>query len=137
MREVYRNLFLGDRACAIEASKTKAVDWIIYLGQELPRELSHNSQVPVIHIPLRDGEDTIERWHVANDVISYCLAGNYKTRTLVACRAGISRSPMMIVFYLCHELHWPFTRIYEFVKNQVPEFQPEPSLFDMVKREFS
>ena len=62
LKKIVENLYIGDMETAIRANSGKLVDWIIYIGQELPRELSFNPQVPVIHIPIVDGVDNIDKW---------------------------------------------------------------------------
>ncbi len=90
----------------VEVQKAKDADWIIYVGQTLPRELSHESEVPIIHIPIKDGIDDIQKWKVANKIISEC---EIQGKTLVACRGGISRSPMVcLIFLLANKFYTNF-----------------------------
>ena len=147
LKKVVENLYVGDMESAIRSCLGKLVDWIVYIGQELPRELSFNPQVPVIHIPIVDGADNIDKWEVTSIMISYCHIGDKngnKAKTLVACRAGLSRSPMMIVYHL---LTYPFLinpewescsfeTAYNFVKERVPEIQPEQNILKMIKEEY-
>ena len=148
LKKIVENLYVGDMESAIRACLGKLVDWIVYIGQELPRELSHNPQVPIIHIPIVDGADNIDKWQAAVVMISYCHIGDEngkKAKTLVACRAGISRSPMMVVYHLlkCPFLmnpnwnHCSFETAYNFVKERVPEMQPEQNIYNMIKEKFS
>jgi protein-tyrosine phosphatase len=142
MKEIVKNLFQGDQKDAEAAAATGSVDWIIYLGQELPHKLAYDSSVPVIHIPIKDNEDIMEKWRVANAIIAGCHSGlnGEGTKTLIACRQGISRSPMMIVFYLMKSNQFKdrsFSKVYRFVdKRCILGLHPEPNLYKMIKEEF-
>jgi len=130
MREIIKNLFQGDKTAAITASQGAFVDYIVYLGQELPHELAFESKIPVVHIPLKDGLGSIDAWRLACDIIDKCL----QKKVLVACRAGISRSPMMIVCYLLKKQRKPnFNKVFKYVSNLIPEIHPEPNMFSMIK----
>jgi len=133
MIKIEKNLYQGNLDDAIEASKNKTVDAIVYLGQELPRKLSHESKIPVIHIPMKDGENEEILVHLALLNIGFLETDD---KTLVACRAGISRSPIIITAYLAtyHYARVDFDRAYNRVKRLIPSFNPEQNLLAIVKK---
>lgn len=131
MREITKNLYQGNAEDAIRASKNKSVDVIIYLGQEIPHELSHESKVPVIHIPIKDGKDLKSKWNIM--CVSIGTFVYKESIALVACRAGLSRSPMAVVYYLCILENFQFDKTYKFVKEKIPEMIPAPDLYNQIK----
>jgi len=143
MNKILGTLYQGNAEDAILASQDKSVDWIIYLGQELPEKLGFNSPVPIIHIPVNDRDDNINKWKIANEVISSCRS-KICCNTLIACRQGISRSPMMLVYYTMRNhllfgnfdsASQEFAAACNFVKVRIAEFRPDPRLFEMIKKE--
>jgi protein-tyrosine phosphatase len=87
----------------------------------------------VVHVPLADGADCIEKWRVCAEIIGLCLQGG---KTLVACRAGMSRSPAMILYYLLRTGGLKdFDGVLKFVIRKVPEFYPNQSIIDLIKGE--
>jgi len=141
MKEIINNLFLGDIHDAISVSQTKSVDAIVYVGQELPDDLAFHSSIPVVHIPLVDGVNDELRIHLALINIGYLTL---EDKTLVACRAGLSRSPTVVVGFLA--VYYPykfksledkgaftFDKAYEYIHKLIPQFQPENNLLRTVK----
>lgn len=133
MNKISLDLFQGDVRDALEASRERSVNWIVYVGQDLPSELAFHSRVPVIHVPLADGTDCIEKWRVCAKIVGLCLQSG---QTLVACRAGLSRSPAMILYYLLRTGGLKdFEAVYRFVERKVPEFYPVQDIINMIKGE--
>ena len=133
MIRIIPNLYQGNLDDAVRVSKTKEVDAIVWLSQEIPRELSHDSMIPVAHIPMVDGLNEKKRIDLAFMVISYLRC---ESKTLVACRSGISRSPSIIIGYLSvYKLHKNgFEGSYRRIRRIIPSFQPEPHLLESIKQ---
>lgn len=141
MIEIIKNLFLGNMQDAIRVSKTQEVDAIVYVGQELPDELAFHTLIPVVHIPLVDGVNDELRIHLALMNIGYLTL---EDKTLVACRAGLSRSPTLVVGFLSaylsydykpeDEKAYTFDEAYKYVYKLVPKFQPEQNLLKTIKK---
>ena len=148
MIEILKDLYQGNREDAINASHEHLVDYVVYVGQELPLELSHHSPVPIAHIPLKDGRDNVAKWKLVEETVRTC---HNKGKTLVACRGGISRSPTVILYHILRtggfvtngnlEIEFlgykgksNFEAAYKFVKAKIPMFQPERNLLRMIRR---
>ena len=132
MNEICRNLYQGDAEVAIQAAQNKTVDYIIYLGQEMPYELSHESKVPVIHIPLKDGENDERRIEAVGEILRYVTTG----KVLVACRKGISRSPLLCLYYLVKYNYnrRDFRNVEGYIRRKVKSFLPSPKLYWQIRR---
>lgn len=140
MKKIIKNLFLGNCDDAIQASKTKSVDAIVYVGQELPRELSHESKIPVVHVPLKDGYNDDLPIHLILGILGHLTL---EDKTLLACRGGISRSPTLAVAYLAtyHSKKYSIEDEESFtlldatmlIHKLIPEYQPEPIFLKCVK----
>lgn len=132
IRKIHKNLYHGNREDAILASKSKVVDVIVYLGQDLPYELSHDSQIPIIHIPMKDGNNDDLKIHLVFLNIGYIELDD---KVLVSCRAGISRSPTIITGFLAtyYSGKYTFENALRKVKKLIPEFQPESNLLRKVE----
>ena len=130
LNKILSNLWQGDREAALTLVD-KGVDYVVYIGQELPYKLGFRSKVPVVHIPIRDGVDDPKRWKLL-----YVILNNLKeSKVLVSCRAGMSRSPMVILYYLLESRCFKeYDEAYNFVKEKVPIFQPERNMEKMVKK---
>lgn len=132
MIKITDNIFQGDMTSAIKASFGGVVDSIVYLGQEIPEELSHRSKIPVIHILMNDGECHEDLINLAFHNIYYFTYG----KVLVACRAGISRSPAILIGYFAvyelPKINWD--KAFKFIKKKIPQAHPEPHLLEAVKK---
>ena len=133
MIKVCKNLYQGNLQDVETVVNGRQVKAIVYLGQDLPDKLSYNSNVPVVHIPMVDGDNDELTIHLALLNISYlCL----DDKTLVACRAGISRSPVIVAAYLSvyeYENH-NFDKALERIRKLNPTFQPEQNLLKVVRK---
>jgi len=133
--QVWSNLFQGDWQGAVYVSRNPEtprgkIDWIIYVGQELPRELSHDSKVPVIHIPMKDGREDEKKIMMALSVINAVRLS--EENVLVACRAGISRSPVLCAAYLSWIYGKPLEICLDHVKLHNQSVQPDPQFIRSV-----
>ena len=133
MIEISKNLYLGSQEDALRVSRTKEVDAIVYLGQELPTKLSFNSQIPVFHIPLKDGEGNFKL-----SITETLLLVSYLTledKTLVACRAGLSRSSAIIAgcIVFSNSGKYSFDKALSIVKSKAPAIMPELHLLADIK----
>lgn len=104
MNKITEGLFQGSLEDVSLASKglNPDIDYIFYFGQDLPNEISYNSQIPIIHIPLNDGKDNPKKIQIALALLHkarYCLSTG-RNNILVGCRAGLSRSPFICMLFL-------------------------------------
>ncbi len=143
MRKVFGGIYQGDLEDAITFGKeNRPHTVIVYLGQELVNRLRYDCLAPLVHIPLRDGGDNgKDKLRTAVDIIAYLvesgrMMSSVEKNILVACRAGISRSPAILVG--CG-LRWkmPFEESYNHVKTLIPHMNPEPHLLKAVREAFS
>ena len=133
MIKVCKNLYQGNETDAIEAASGKDIDVIVYIGQDLPDKLSYNCKPPVVHIPMVDGDNDELTIHLALLNISYSVLDD---KTLVACRAGISRSPLLVAAYLAvyESDKYTFDKALNRVRKLNPTFQPEQNLLQAVRK---
>lgn len=137
MIEITKNLYQGDVNDAIQASQQKTVDAIIYLGQAIPRELSHESKIPIFHVPLKDGDNNHEiSIHMILANIVYLNLTLHDNKTLVACRAGISRSPTLVAAYLsiCKPEELDFEKALKYMYSINTSYQPEPNFLEIIRK---
>jgi len=122
-----KNLYQGNQLDAIDVSRNGDFDVIVYVGQSIPKALTHYSEVPVIHIPLYDGKNPIEKyfWVLHNIAVG---------KTLLACQLGQSRSPSLVILFLVCYHGMSFSEAYDLVKRKVPSFAPNPELLESIKR---
>lgn len=132
MHKILDLLYQGDWNNAVQTSKYEGMDMIVYLGQEMGRELSHESKVPVIHYPLKDGKNPQTKLDILLETIG--LLQIHSLKTLVACRLGLSRSPMIVVAFLSNALG--FDKAFRFVRKEIPEMLPAPELYSQIERMF-
>jgi len=135
LRQITPNIYHGNMEDAIAISKLQNTDinFILYLGQELPHELSHNSLHPVIHIPLKDGyNDELRILTALHNIIITSL--EYKI--LVACRGGLSRSPALIVAYtvIKNKKRFPLKDYLPSLKEKIPGMLINQDLLDSVEK---
>ena len=102
IKKLFGKLYHGNMQDVIKALKTKEVDVIVYLGQELPIKISYKSSLPIVHIPLNDGKNMSLKIDLALLNIAYLELDD---KVLVACRAGISRSVAICAahLYVCRD----------------------------------
>jgi len=116
---------------AIQTVKTaEGKGWILYVGQELPHELSHQSNIPVIHIPMRDGREIGAKIVMALCMIDTVLSA--QDTILVSCRSGISRSPTLCVGYLYWKCNVEIKDCIDHVKLVNPNYTPNPDFLSSV-----
>lgn len=121
MNKITETIYQGDVKDALKASKTKSVDAIVYLGQLMPEELSY-SKLPIIHIPMNDGYNSEEKLEVAITLIIFMAQDMV---TLIACRAGLSRSVALTIGYLMAYKNMSYGEAYLLIKKKIPEALPE------------
>jgi len=134
MIHVKDNLYQGDREDAIRVSRSKEVDAIVYVGQEFPIELI-GSQIPVVHLPFKDGEGNLDlQFHLAIANIQYLTLDD---RTLVACRGGISRSPLIVAMVLALDQEFPDLQLQiQKVKEKISQTQINQTLLKTAEKAF-
>ena len=141
MNKIHDWLYQGNLYDAITAAKGKTeIGCILWFSQGIPLNLTYHSKIPIIHIPINDGRNSIEKMRVIKNVVTAPFLF-LNTKVLVACRGGISRSPMMVIYMilndssLVHDLNLKddFDAVYKFVKSKIPEMQPNQSLYRQVK----
>lgn len=94
MYKVDSRIYQGDSQDAISHRSDSFFNYIIYLGQKLPEELSYDSVVPIIHYPLSDdGNNSLLK---LSHIIS--LVRNLQSPLLICCRAGMSRSASICAY---------------------------------------
>lgn len=97
MIKVFENLYQGNLEDVKQCLKNKNVDFIVYLGQGLNKSVTFKSKLPIIHIPLNDGENNDEK--IDMTLLNIALIETYN-KVLVACRQGVSRSVAICAAYL-------------------------------------
>lgn len=133
MHKILDNLYQGNKDDAIDVSiYNSSIDVLIYIGQELPKELTYESKITVIHIPMKDGNNPKTKWSYLYGTISF-FHRVAKKKVLVACRMGLSRSPMMLVLYYSKFKKKCFDESFSFVKEKIPEMNPKPDLYTQIK----
>jgi len=130
------SLFQGDAVGAILAGINKQIDVVVYLGQELPKELSYCSTCPVVHIPLVDGKNDSLSIHLVVLNISYLELDD---RVMIVCRQGLSRSVALLAAYQsvyvndeCKDYPTILKEVREKL-GQTNEVMPHPDLLTSVR----
>lgn len=129
MNKITDDLYQGNIADAVAASEGGVIDTIVWLSQGIPRDLSHESVVPIIHIPLKDGKNDPKRIEAVISTLSVLC----KDKVLVACRGGISRSPSLVLAYMLWMNDWQ-KGVEETVRKAIPAFCPSPDLYRQIMR---
>jgi protein-tyrosine phosphatase len=130
MQQITSNLFIGDMQDALIASKSN-FDVLIYLGQKIPPQLCNCTPV-CLHIPIIDGENKYSKIRKVIFLTYISLLDN--DRTLIACRAGISRSVCITTSAYALINKVSFEEAYEHIKQLRPQSQPECNLLYQVKK---
>ena len=130
MNKITETVYQGNVKDAFEASKTKSVDAIIYLGQLIPEELSY-SKLPIVHIPMNDGHNSKEKLELALTSIIFMAQDLV---ILIACRAGLSRSVALTIGYLMSYKGMSYGEAYLLVKKKIPKALPELTLMKGVRK---
>ncbi len=133
MIKISKNLYLGNQEDALRACETKEMDVIVYLGQSLPEKLSYNSFIPVFHFPLKDGEGNFRL--SLTEILLTIDSLTLEDKTLVACRAGLSRSPAIVIgiLALSEQGKYNFDKALNIVKTKSPSIMPESHLLFDIK----
>jgi len=134
MIKLHEDLYQGDSEDAVRESKQNNMDCIIYVGQELPHQLSHESSIPIIHIPLKDGKNPCKKVITALNIYLFLCAQCYQQKCLIACRQGISRSPTLAAAYYSLLSSMPFDYILEELKKINPRINPHPEFIESVRK---
>ena len=135
--KIFGNLYHGNMQDVIEVLKTKEVDVIVYLGQGLPKGIAYRSSLPIVHVPLNDGENIGLKIDLVLLNIAYLELDD---KVLVACRAGLSRSVVICAAYLYIYQKENFPESYDeclrhvrFLIKQLDKPIPNPELIKSVK----
>ena len=137
LNKIFGNLYHGNMQDVIEVLKTKEVDVIVYLGQGLPKGIAYRSSLPIVHVPLNDGENIGLKIDLVLLNIAYLELDD---KVLVACRAGLSRSVAICAAYLYIYQNEEFQRSFnkclkrvQKIINQPNMPMPNPELIKSVK----
>jgi hypothetical protein len=100
MIEILEGLYLGNREAARDLKRlTEAgITHVVNCADELPNY--HEGQLVYLALGLRDPDPNLGG-HLAR-VCGFIDQGRKKGRVLVHCFAAISRSPAVVLGYLCH-----------------------------------
>ena len=131
MQQITPTLFIGDMQDAMAATSSN-FDVLIYLGQEIPMQLCFNCEPVCLHFPLIDGANGLTKIrHTVLLAYITLLSGN---KTLVACRAGISRSVCLTASMYALSQRISFDEAYKHVKHVRPQAQPELNLLNEFRK---
>ncbi len=126
--QIVDHLFIGDQPAAeVPPSEISAVLWAA-----LDATITPPTDLVFARLPLREytepdpvdmemGVDWLVR-HLPNHQI------------LVACRAGLGRSPSLIIAYLCCIQRWSFHEALSFVTQKHPGTTPLPRLAEVISQ---
>ena len=101
MIEILEGLYLGNREAARDLRRLKemGITHIVNCADELPNY--HDGHFVYLALKLRDPDPKL-RGHLAR-VCAFIDQARQQGRVLVHCFAAISRSPTMVLAYLCHQ----------------------------------
>ena len=104
---------------------------ILYLGLSYPSFFTISKAI-IVHIPMRDEEEYSYKIDIIQDTIHDIIKQGKKL--LVACDAGLSRSPCMCLLYLAqHGRNHSWLRAETLIREQNLAFQPELTLFQQIE----
>lgn len=116
-------IWVGDMEDAYAHRVHPEVKAILYLGQEMPTFLSHNiGGLTIVHFPLVDGYNSPEKMANATAIADTLLSRNRSL--LIACRAGISRSPIVAVLLLVRRYRFTYPHAYCVVNKAILSMIP-------------
>lgn len=132
LQKVTEKLFIGDMQDALRSSQQPDINIIIYLGQEIPKQLCFNCMPVCIHLPMNDGRNGLNR--IRKILFTAYISTTFGEKVLVACRAGISRSVLVTsALYSMHK-NIPFPEAYRYIKLIRQQSQPELNLFREIEQ---
>ncbi len=101
MIEVVHRLYLGNRESARDLPRLKGagITHVVNCADELPNY--HDGQLVYLALRLRDPDPELRK-HLAR-VCGFIDQARQEGRVLVHCFAAISRSPTVVLAYLCHQ----------------------------------
>lgn len=135
MQEIVDHLYLGNLKDVTNWAKHPECEpnIIIYFGQHVPTGLCHSCYPTFIHIPLKDGENIITK--LANVIqITYSIVESYDGKIMISCRAGLSRSVVMITVVYALTKNVDFDDAFEYIKNKCPQSIPKQNLLSQAKQ---
>jgi hypothetical protein len=104
MIQILEGLYLGNRESArdLRLLREAGITHVINCAEELPNY--HDGQFTYLALKLRDPDPNLHQ-HLASVCAFIDNARQQDGRVLVHCFAAISRSPTVILAYLCHQGH--------------------------------
>lgn len=140
--QVDENLFIGneDSASDLDWLTSTGISHIINCAKEIPN--FYEGQLRYLRLDLADGQNEVstedDLYRVAEGAYRYInsiLRRDPKVKILVHCRAGISRSSSIVVYYLMRRRGMSYDQALKYLKDRRPIVSPntwyEKQLRDM------
>lgn len=126
MQEIIPGLYLGNEAAAnhLPSNFTN----VLCFRTELQKNPSNRMIWKGIQIPDKAGAHILPYFQE-----SYEFIENAKGDTLVHCRYGRSRSPVVVIAYLMKKFDVPFEKAYRFVRLKRPTIEPNSGFIEELK----
>lgn len=132
MHKLTEFLYQGDVEDAIRTATHDPDKFIIlYLGLSYPSQFI-TSEAIIVHIPMRDEAEYPYKIEIIQDTIH--MFQKWGKKLLVACDAGLSRSPCMCLLYLAqHGRNHSWINAEKLIREKNLAFLPEISLLKQIE----
>ena len=119
MSQIFSNLWItpGDVARDYDILREYQITHILNCAEEEPNRYPKKN-VTVIHIPLTDDEDENAMNQIVQGAQILAVWMNTGAKTIVHCKAGISRSVTVVLAYLIIYKNYTYNQAYLFVQEK-------------------
>lgn len=124
--KIIDNLYIGSKLSTIDNEK------LYELGIKNINRFSNNKNVEYIELLIDDSleQNILEFINISNEFIDR----HSKSKILIYCNSGISRSSSILIGYLMSHFNWNYDTAYNFVKSKYPKAFPNSNFQNQLKQ---
>ncbi len=131
--QILNNIYIGSKLTMLSKDKLleMGINKIIIAGKKINRLTQQDNSFEYTELLIDDSleQDLLSYISISNKFID----DNFKSKILIHCNSGISRSASILIAYLMHHFNWEYERAFEFVKLKYPKAHPNINFENQLK----